>query len=185
QNHSLEIVDQVYPSHWMESAEVVEAWARHFGPERLKNLWWGLGPHSRPGREGMEALIRHGHDVSCTDWWGRTQLQAEAAEGDLDRARMLLELGADLHAIDVQGHTNALGYAARNGEVKMVRFLLEKGADKNPNVPEWAQPLTYAKDFLKGHETCYNEKAGDQVRLNGHRTKQPASAYEEVIRLLS
>ena len=181
----LEAVDQVYPSHWMNSVEVVEAWAENFGNERLKNLWWGLGPHSRPNRETMEALIRHGHDVSCTDWWGRTQLQAEAAEGDLDRAKMLLDLGADLHMIDVQSHTNALGYAARNGQVEMVKFFLEQGADKNPDVPEWAQPLTYAKNYLEDHATWYSENCGDQTRLNGHRTNQPESAYEEIIQLLS
>ena len=182
---SLEVVDLVYPSHWINSVEVVEAWAENFGDERLKNLWWGLGPHSRPDRKTMEALIRHGHDVSCTDWWGRTQLQAEAAEGDLDRAKMLLDLGADLHSIDVQSHTNALGYAARNGRVEMVKFLLEQGADQHPDVPEWAQPLRYAQDYLDDHATRYCEDAHDQSRLNGHRTDQPESAYEEVIRLLS
>ena len=43
----------------MNSVEVVEAWAENFGNERLKNLWWGLGPHSRPGRDIMEALNGH------------------------------------------------------------------------------------------------------------------------------
>jgi len=183
-NHPLEVVDHVYPSHWMNSVKVVEAWAENFGTERLKNLWWGLGPHSRPDRETMEALICHGHDVSCTDWWGRTQLQAEAAEGNLVRAKMLLDLGANLHSIDVQSHTNALGYAARNGQVEMVKFLLQQGADKNPDVPEWAQPLRYAKDYLEDHQTRFSKEEHDQSRLNGHRTNQPASAYEEVIQLL-
>ena len=185
QNHPLKVVDDVYPSHWMNSVEVVEAWARNFGTDRLKNLWWGIGPHSRPGRETMEALIRHGHDVSCTDWWGRTQLQAEACEGNLERAKMLLDLGADLHSIDVQSHTNALGYAARNGRVEMVKFLLEQGADKNPDVPDWARPLRYAQDYLEDHAALYSERKHNQARLNGHRTNQPTSAYEEVIQLLS
>jgi len=179
------IVDNVFPSHWMNSVDVIEAWAKIFGKERLKNLWWGLGPHSRPDRPAMEALIGHGHDVSCTDWWGRTQLQAEAAEGNLERAKMLLELGADLHSIDVQSRTNALGYAARNGQVEMVKFLLEQGAHKNPDVPDWALPLRYAKDYLEDHQTRYSEKEHDQSRLNGHCTNQPASAYVEVIQLLS
>ena len=180
-----EIVEQVHPVHWMESVEEIEKWAKHYGPERLKDLWWGLGPHSRPDREAMEALVRHGHDVNRPDWWGRTLLQAEAAAGNLDRAKMLLDLGADLHAIDVQSHTNALGYAARQGRVEMVEFFLEQGADKNPDVPTWGKPLTYAKDFLEDHATRYSEKENDQSRLNGHRTNQPASAYEEIIQLVS
>ena len=181
----LEVVEQVYPIHWMKDVAEIESWAKHYGTDRLKDLWWGLGPHSRPGREAMEALVRHGHDVNRTDWWGRTLLQAEAAGGNLDRAKMLLDLGADMHSIDVQSHTNALGYAARNGQVAMVKFFLEQGADKNPDVPIWAKPLTYAKDFLKDHETRYSERGHGQSRLNGHRTNQPASAYEEVIELLS
>ena len=34
--------------------------------------------------------------VNRTDWWGRTLLQAEAASGNLDRAKMLLEFNAEL-----------------------------------------------------------------------------------------
>ncbi len=182
--HPLEIDDE-YPHHWMESVEDIDSWAKRYGPERLKVLWWGLGPHSRPGREAMEALIRHGHDVNRTDWWGRTLLQADAAEGLLDRVKMLITLGADIHAIDVHSRTNALGYAARQGRVEMVKFLLDQGADKNPDVPDWAQPLRYAKDYLEDHATRYSEREHGQSRLNGHRTNEPKSSYEEVIRLLS
>ena len=183
--HPQEVVEQIYPIHWMETLEPVEKWAKNFGTDRLKDLWWGLGPHGRANRETMEALIRYGHDINRTDWWGRTLLQADAAEGNLDRVKMLLDLGADLHLIDVQSRTNALGYAARQGRVEMVKFLLEQGADKNPDVPEWAKPLRYAKDYLEDHVTRYSEREHDQSRLNGHRTNQPMSAYEEVIQLLS
>lgn len=183
--HPLEVAERVYPIHWIDSVETVESWAKHYGTDRLKELWWGLGPHSRPDRETMEALIRCGLDVNRTDWWGRTLFQAEAAEGDLDRAKMLLELGADPHLIDVQSHTNALGYAARQGRVEMVRFLLAQGADKDPNVPEWAKPCRYARDYLEDHATRYSEREHDQSRLNGHRTNEPEACYEEVIELLS
>lgn len=180
-----DIVEQVQPIHWMESVDEFENWAKHYGTERLKDLWWGLGPHSRPNREAMETLVRHGHDVNRPDWWGRTLLHAEAAEGNLERAKMLLDLGADLHPIDVQSHTNALGYAARNGQVEMVKFFLELGADKDPDVPEWGKPLKYAQDFLDDHATRYSEREHGQSRLNGHRTNQPTSAYKEIIQLLS
>ena len=77
------------------------------------------------------------------------------------------------------------GYAARQGQVEMVKFLLEQGADKNPDVPDWAKPLRYAKDYLKDHQARYSERENDQLRLNGHNTNQPTSAYEETIQLLS
>ena len=172
-----EIVEEVEPIHWMEDVEEIESWAKHYGTDRLKDLWWGLGPHSRPKREAMEALVRHGHDVNRPDWWGRTLLQAEAAEGNLDRAKMLIELGADIHLIDVQSRSNALGYAARQGRVEMVKFLLEKGADKNPDVPEWATPLRYAQDYLEDHDTRYSKREHGQSRLNGHRTNEPTESY--------
>ena len=67
----------------------------------------------------------------------------------------------------------------------MVEFLLEQGADPNPDVPEWAAPLRYAKDYLEDHATRYSERKHDQARMNGHQTNQPTSAYEEVIGLLT
>ncbi len=180
-----ELTEEVYPVHWIEDLETVESWAKNYGTDRLKDLWWGLGPHGRADREAMEALIRYGHDVNRPDWWGRTLLHAEAAEGDLDRAKMLIDLGADIHLIDVQSRTNALGYAARQGRVEMVKFLLEQGADKDPDVPEWGKPLRYAQDYLEDHAVRYSEREHDQSRLNGHRTNEPATSYEEVIRLLA
>lgn len=179
------IVEEVEPIHWMETVESFDRWAKHYGTDRLKDLWWGLGPHSRTNRDAMETLIGYGHDINRTDWWGRTLLQADAAEGMLDRVKMLIELGADIHLIDVQSRTNALGYAARQGRVEMVKFLLEQGADKNPDVPEWAKPLRYAEDYLADHATRYSEREHGQSRLNGHRTNEPVESYEEVIRLLS
>ena len=37
---------------------------------------------------------------------------------------------------NVQSRTSVLGYAARQGRVWMIQFLLEQGTDKNPNVSE-------------------------------------------------
>ena len=133
----------------------------------------------------MEALIGYGHDINRPDWWGRTLLHAEASEGDLDRAKMLIELGADIDRIDVQSRTNTLGFAARQGRVEMVKFLLDQGADKHPDVPDWATPLRYAQDYLADHAVRYSEREHGQSRLNGHRTNEPAESYEEVIQLLS
>ena len=183
--HPQEIVEEVFPVHWIEDITTVEKWAKNYGTDRLKDLWWGLGPHGRADRKTMEALIGYGHDINRADWWGRTLLQADAAEGDLDRVKMLIDLGADPQWIDVQSRTNALGYAARQGRVEMVKFLLEQGVDKNPDVPDWGKPLRYAQDYLADHAVRFNEREHGQSRLNGHRTNEPTSSYEEIIQLLS
>lgn len=54
-----------------------------------------------------------------------TGLVIEAASGNIERVRLLLEKGANVHAEE----DHALRYSAEYGRLEMVRLLLEKGAD--------------------------------------------------------
>jgi len=60
----------------------------------------------------------------------RKALMMVAAEGKEDLALLLLEYGADVNAIDSDGHT-ALMEAANFGHLNVVKFLLEHGANVN------------------------------------------------------
>ena len=51
-----------------------------------------------------------------------------AARGFIEHAQMLLECGAAINARGMLGRTS-LHWAAHNGNTKVVRFLLEHGAD--------------------------------------------------------
>ena len=56
-----------------------------------------------------------------------------------------LEAGADLTARDEHLRSTPLAWAAKFGQLEMVKFLLRHGAPKSlPDDPEWATPLAWA-----------------------------------------
>src|SRR5262249_37702930 len=132
---------------------------------------------NRADREMLELLIRHGGRVPDISKWGRyyyfkhydiaaflmdngmnanhmnwhhvTLLHDMAEEGDIGKARLLLDHGADINAVDEEYQSTPLGLAARWGQREMVAFLLERGADPNKSGAPWATPLAWARK--KGH----------------------------------
>ena len=64
-------------------------------------------------------------------------------------ARLLLDHGADINAIEDKLKSTPLGWAARFGLKKLVEFLLERGADPNLADAPWATPLAWAEK--QGH----------------------------------
>ena len=114
---------------------------------QLTDIWGGNYP-SHP--DTIRALAGRGLDLDRPNWIGRTFLHGCAEKGDVDAARVYLELGADIDAVELEYGGTPLAAAARAGQAEMVRFLLEQGAD--PAAPEespWAQPLPRAEK--EGH----------------------------------
>jgi len=135
------------------------------------------GPANRADRPMLELLIRHGARVPDVSKWGRyyyfkhydiaaflmdngmnpnhmnwhhvTLLHDMAQEGDIPKARLLLDHGADINPVDEEYRSTPLGLAARWGRREMVAFLLERGADPNKSGAQWATPLAWARK--KGH----------------------------------
>jgi ankyrin repeat protein len=135
------------------------------------------GPAHDGNREMLELLLRRGATVPDVSKWGRyyyfkhaeiaalllergmnpnhmnwhhvTLLHDMAQEGDLRKARLLLDHGADIDAIDEEYRSTPLGLAARWGRREMVALLLERGADPNRSGAPWATPLAWARN--KGH----------------------------------
>jgi len=67
-------------------------------------------------------------------------------------AKKLLDAGADLTARDEHLRSTPLAWAAKCGQLEMVKFLLERGATKSlPDDPRWATPLAWA--ISRGHES--------------------------------
>lgn len=134
-------------------------------------------PANSGHREMLELLMQHGASVPNVTKWGRayyfknydiaeflldngmnpnhlswqrvTLLHDMAHEGDVFKARLLLDHGADINPIDDEYQSTPLGLAARWGNRDMVRFLIERGADPNKAGAEWATPLAWARK--KGH----------------------------------
>jgi ankyrin repeat protein len=63
----------------------------------------------------------------------------------VSRAKQLLDAGADLTARDEHLRSTPLAWAAKFGQLEMVKFLLDRGAPKSlPDDPPWATPLAWA-----------------------------------------
>jgi ankyrin repeat protein len=102
-------------------------------------------------RELSEFLFARGANPSRPDWLGITPLHQFARRGDVDKAALFLDHGANLHARDEDICSTPLGWAAKFGKTSMVEFLLSRGAEPNrPDDPPWAAPLAWA--MRRGHE---------------------------------
>ncbi|HJR63646.1 MAG TPA: ankyrin repeat domain-containing protein [Gemmatimonadaceae bacterium] len=95
-------------------------------------------------------LLQNGMDPNHMNWHRFTLLHHMAAEGDLGKARLLLEHGADLDAIDDEYRSTPLGVAARRGQHAMVEMLLDRGADPTAAGASWAIPSTWATRYGHG-----------------------------------
>lgn len=110
---------------------------------QLTDIWGGNYP-SDP--DTIRALAERGFSLHHANWIGRTFLHDCAEKGDVAAARVFLELGADLEAVELEYGGTPLAAATRKGQEEMVRFLLEQGA---PAESPWAQPLYWAEK--EGH----------------------------------
>lgn len=117
-------------------------------PRHVEFPAWAVGARTR---ELNELLFRHGMNASARDWLGITPLHHLARNGDLEKAAMFLDHGADLHARDEDISSTPLGWAAKYGRSEMVELLLRRGAKTHlPDDPAWATPLAWAT--RRGHE---------------------------------
>jgi uncharacterized protein len=101
---------------------------------------------------GMDARHRNCHRT--------TLLHEMARRGATVRARLLLDHGAEIDAIDDEFRSTPLGFAARWGQRKMVRLLLDRGADRRRAGAEWAVPATWAR--RKGHAAIAADLAANE-----------------------
>lgn len=94
-------------------------------------------------------LLARGMSSNHMTWHRVTLLHDMAQSGDIAKAKLLLDHGADINAIDEEYRSTPLGFASRWGQRTMAAFLLERGADPNMAGAPWSMPLTWAQK--KGH----------------------------------
>jgi ankyrin repeat protein len=95
-------------------------------------------------------LLDHGMDPNHMNWHRLTLLHHMAAEGELRKARLLVDHGAEIDAVDEEYRSTPLGLAARRGQRELVAFLLQRGADPNLAGAPRATPLAWARK--KGYD---------------------------------
>jgi ankyrin repeat protein len=86
-----------------------------------------------------------GMNPNHMSWQRVTLLHDMAQRGNIPKARLLLDHGAELNVVDEEYCATPLGLAARWGHRKMVAFLLDRGADPNGAGAAWATPLAWAR----------------------------------------
>ncbi|MGH9854417.1 MAG: ankyrin repeat domain-containing protein, partial [Blastocatellia bacterium] len=127
-------------------------------PKRVQFPGWSVGAKTP---ELNELLFQHGLNPSQPDWLRVTPLHQFARNGDVEKASLFIDHGADLHARDEDICSTPLGWAAKFGQTAMAELLLKHGAKPNlPDDPQWATPLQWATrrghaeivDLLKRHD---------------------------------
>src|SRR5687768_910807 len=102
-------------------------------------------------RELTELLFQSGMNPNLTGWLGVTPLHRFARHGEVEKAGIFLDHGANIDARDEELCTTPLGYAAAAGQRRMVEFLLQRGARLTlPGDPAWATPIALAT--YRGHD---------------------------------
>ncbi|HEV8590756.1 MAG TPA: ankyrin repeat domain-containing protein [Pyrinomonadaceae bacterium] len=109
---------------------------------------WGARYYFKDLETG-KFLLEAGMNPNHMNWREFTLLHDMAFTGDVEKARLLLDHGADFDAIDDEYSSTPLGYAARWGNREIVSLLLKRGADPNKAGAPWATPLAWA--IKKGH----------------------------------
>lgn len=138
--------------------------------------YWVVGARTR---ELTELLFEHGMAPSQPDWLHITPLHRFAMRGDIERAAIYIDHGADLHARDEDICSTPLGWAAKAGKALMVEFLLRHGAAPHlPDDPSWATPLAWAT--RRGHRRVV-QLLKDFDR-DGALPPRPLEDYESVTR---
>jgi ankyrin repeat protein len=94
-------------------------------------------------------LLEQWMDPNHMNWHRFTLLHHMSAEGEIAKAKMLIDHGADIDAIDEEYRSTPLGVAARRGQIEAVKLLLDRGADPTAAGAPWATSLAWAQ--AKGH----------------------------------
>ena len=118
---------------------------------------------SRLGHRDLAAfLIARKASVTRRSPHGDTALMFASLKGHLAIARLLVEHGAEVN----HGGWTPVHYAAFEGGPELVKFLIEKGADKNGLAPNGFSPLMLAarSGQLEAARALLHEDADLKVR---------------------
>jgi ankyrin repeat protein/nucleoside phosphorylase len=132
------------------------------------------------------SMSQHSQPLGPGATWSRTALHDAIAEGDENKATMLLKTGADINAHDPQGYT-PLNLAIWNGNERMVKFLLDNKAQVEDS--EKCLSALHAA-IINGHKTIVElllKGGADTERRSSGETPLSAAVnggHELLVKLL-
>ncbi|XP_034467329.1 B-cell lymphoma 3 protein homolog isoform X1 [Hippoglossus hippoglossus] len=85
-------------------------------------------------RECLSVVLSRSSSPMCLEirnYEGLSPLHVAVLQGHKDLARMLLDAGSDINAMDIKSGQSPLMHAVENNNADMVHFLIENGCDVN------------------------------------------------------
>src|SRR5262249_52765019 len=132
----------------------------------------------------VQAALGNGTALEERDWWSRTAWLIALLTGDIAKAKLLRERGADPAALGRCG-CPPLFYAIRGNHPEMLRWLLKEGADVHQSDEFGTTALIEAveNDDLECVEILLDAGAAVDTNCNGTALSR-ATSRETIMRLL-
>lgn len=130
-------------------------------PRGVTLLWLAA---SMGNTESTKSLMAKGADVNYQATGGRTCLMVGIRSGKLGIVKMLMAKGADINAVTQYGDTalTALSVAAGEGNIEMVKTLIEAGANVSAiETPLWEAAASGHAEIVK----LLHEKGVDKTTV--------------------
>jgi ankyrin repeat protein len=142
----------------------------------------------------VQFLLDHGADINILDNKGRSAL--EYATGALNWSKtskaeqvvkLIIQAGADVNVKSTLGHTPLI-WAARAGNLKITKLLLDKGANVQDTDNDGNNALHYARNPSTKHDSRVRQNRQATIRLlrkHGGKTGEelpPATLREAIFR---
>jgi len=102
----------------------------------------------------IQLLISKGADVNATDFSGSTALMFAASGKNLPAVKLLIKNKAKVNAVDSNEHWTPLMWAAAEGQIEVVHYLLEQSADPLLKDIDGDTATSFAKK--KNHQAVAN-----------------------------
>ena len=84
---------------------------------------------SNPSMFVIKKLIESGADVNLATYGGNTAIQEAALQGNVEIAKILIDNGADIHAVNKWNETPLFICGLKNGSAELAQLLIDRGAD--------------------------------------------------------